>query len=87
LTARCEGGETPSIQGIGGRDQLTGTEHETALLAAAGASNKAIAVQLQLSIRTIETRLQHAYHKLGVPRREDLAAVLPADGQDGSAVS
>lgn len=73
---RCEQPRTPALQNIEGRVHLTPAERETALLAAAGRSNKQIAEQLVLSVRSIENRLQHVYEKLGVSRREDLAGIL-----------
>jgi DNA-binding NarL/FixJ family response regulator len=46
-----------------------------ALLAAAGRSNRDIADQLTLSVRTVENHLQQVYRKLGL-HREELAARL-----------
>lgn len=77
LAEQCEGAQTPPLRGLGQREQLHPWELDTAHAAAAGESNKSIAARLQLSVRTVETRLQAVYHKLGVSRREDLAAVLP----------
>jgi DNA-binding CsgD family transcriptional regulator len=75
----CEGAQTPSLRGLHERQPLTEAERETAVLAAAGGSNRAIAAQLQLSVRTVESRLQNAYQKLGVTSREDLGAALLRD--------
>jgi len=45
-------------------------------MAAAGDSNRAIAQQLFLTKKTVETHLSHAYHKLGIAGRADLAGAL-----------
>lgn len=58
------------------RVQLTPAERETALLAAAGRSNKDIAAELSLSVRTVESYLSNAYEKLGVQGRGQLAAAF-----------
>ena len=55
---------------------LTKRELEIALLAAPGASSKAIAERLSLSVRTVDNHLQRIYAKLGVSGRDGLAAAL-----------
>ncbi|MGH9038267.1 MAG: response regulator transcription factor, partial [Acidimicrobiia bacterium] len=80
LADRCEGAATPSLQAIETRARLTPAERETALQAAAGRSNKAIAENLVLSVRTVETRLQRIYEKLGVSSRAQLASALELRG-------
>jgi DNA-binding NarL/FixJ family response regulator len=45
-------------------------------LAAAGKGNRAIAQELFLSVKTVETHLAAGYRKLGVNARADLAARL-----------
>jgi DNA-binding CsgD family transcriptional regulator len=82
LAERCEGAQTPPLQGLAVRDQLTAAEQETARYAAAGHANKAIAERLGLSVRTVEARIQSVYHKLGLRRREELAAALLAGPDD-----
>ncbi|SFS65679.1 regulatory protein, luxR family [Saccharopolyspora flava] len=57
-------------------DLLTGSERRVATMAAAGASNRAIAEALFVTLRTVETHLTNAYRKLRVSKRADLAAVL-----------
>ncbi len=47
-----------------------------ACLAAAGRTNREIAETLYLSVRTVETHLSHAYRKLGVRSRTELALAL-----------
>jgi DNA-binding CsgD family transcriptional regulator len=71
---------------IGGRTssrwELTPSERSVADLAAAGRSNREIADQLVLSVRTVESHLASVYRKLGVRSRVQLAPVLTgtADG-------
>jgi DNA-binding CsgD family transcriptional regulator len=54
---------------------LTPREREVAQLAARGLSDRAIAEQLLLSTRTVETHLTRTYAKLGLRGRADLTAV------------
>jgi DNA-binding CsgD family transcriptional regulator len=58
------------------RTHLTRTERDVALLAAAGRSNKDIADQLHVSVRTVENHLQRVYGKLGLTSRSELALAL-----------
>jgi DNA-binding CsgD family transcriptional regulator len=51
-------------------------ELDTAVQAAAGRTNKQIASDMHLSVRTVESHLQHAYEKLGVSGRHKLAEAL-----------
>lgn len=51
---------------------LTPAEREVATLAAHGHSNQAIADEMVVSRRTVETHLQHAYAKLGIRSRGEL---------------
>jgi len=53
---------------------LTSAEERVVVLAASGRSNQAIATQLFLSVRTVECHLSHAYAKLGVHSKAELAA-------------
>jgi DNA-binding CsgD family transcriptional regulator len=76
LADRCEGPATPALHAIEARAQLASAEREAALLAAAGRSNKQIAEELCLSVRTVENRLQHVYEKLGINGRAELTAAL-----------
>jgi len=56
-----------------GVDALTPSERRVAALAAAGRSNKAIAQELFVTIKTVEVHLSNTYRKLGVTSRTDLA--------------
>jgi DNA-binding CsgD family transcriptional regulator len=55
---------------------LTPSELRVAKLASEGRSNPEIAQTLFLTRRTVETHLTHAYQKLGIRSREELAAAL-----------
>ena len=55
---------------------LTPTEERVAALAAEGLSNKEIAATLFVTVHTVETHLSHAYTKLGVRSRGQLARRL-----------
>jgi DNA-binding CsgD family transcriptional regulator len=76
LGDRAEGPVTPALLTRETRVRLTPAEQEAAVMAAAGASNKEIADRLFISVRTVESRLQHVYEKLGVSSRKDLAKAL-----------
>ena len=67
------GGRKPRADGA-----LTATEQRVAALAAEGRSNKGIAEQLCVSVHTVERHLLHAYAKLGVRSRTQLANRLAA---------
>ena len=76
LLARCEGASTPAVCTITARARLTPGELDTALQAATGRSNKEIANDMYLSVRTVESHLQRVYEKLGISGRHELAEVL-----------
>lgn len=76
LAARCDGAETPALRGIAARAVITSAEQQVAHLAAAGRSNKQIAEELVLSLRTVENYLHRVYEKLGITGRAELAAAL-----------
>ncbi|MCU1407334.1 MAG: putative transcriptional regulator, LuxR family [Glaciihabitans sp.] len=57
-------------------EPLTARENEIAVLAARGLSNRAIARDLFLSVRTVESHLYQARIKLGSVSRRDLGAAL-----------
>jgi DNA-binding CsgD family transcriptional regulator len=76
LLARCEGAATPPVQAIMARVRLTPGELDAALQAAAGRSNRQIAADMHLSVRTVENHLQRVYEKLGVAGRHELAEAL-----------
>jgi DNA-binding CsgD family transcriptional regulator len=74
-----EGAAAPTLRSVSGRSVITPSERDAAELAARGHSNKAIAAELVLSVRTIENRLQHVYEKLGINGRGELAAALRSE--------
>ncbi|MFE6484909.1 LuxR C-terminal-related transcriptional regulator [Streptomyces sp. NPDC057757] len=76
--ARCEGARTPLLAGAPATAALTAREREITLLAAAGNASKDIAQALALSVRTVDNHLHHAYTKLGVTTRRELAQTLAA---------
>jgi len=51
-------------------------------MAASGRSNKEIADDLFLSVRTVANRLQRVYEKLGVSSRTELASALSDLGEE-----
>ena len=69
-------GARPRRRRLSGPEALTAGERRVVALAAGGRSNREIAAELFLSLKTVETHLSHAYAKLSVRRRGDLAAAL-----------
>jgi DNA-binding CsgD family transcriptional regulator len=61
-----------------GRGELTPAERRVVELAAEGRANKEIAQALFVSVRTVEAHLTHAYAKLGVRSRGQLARSIAA---------
>ena len=76
LAAACEGAVTPGLFHAAAAVPLSGREREIVMLAAQGMASKDIAERLYLSVRTVNNHLQHAYTKLGVSGRADLAQAL-----------
>jgi DNA-binding CsgD family transcriptional regulator len=71
-----------ALEGLGARRRdgaLTSAEQRVAELAVAGRSNKEIAAALFVSVHTVELHLSHAYAKLGVRSRSQLAPHLAPD--------
>ena len=64
----------------GGRPTLTRRETEVAALAARGLTNRDIAAQLFLSVRTVEVHVDHILTKLGFHTRTQLAAWAYEEG-------
>jgi DNA-binding NarL/FixJ family response regulator len=66
-------------------EELSATELRIAQLAADGLTNRAIAEQAFVSIKTVEANLKRAYRKLGISSRAQLARAL--DRGDAQAIS
>lgn len=66
-------GARPRRDRITGRDALTASELRVARMARDGKTNREIAKELCVALRTVETHLTHAYRKLGISARRELA--------------
>lgn len=76
---RCEReliacGHTVTLSDTRDKSRLTPQEHAVAELAVTGLTNRQIARELMLSVKTIEYHLGNIYAKLGVATRAELAA-------------
>ncbi len=69
-------GARPRRLGSTGVDSLTPAELRAVHMAAANVTNRAIADELFVNVKTIEGHLSRAYRKLGITSRFDLAEVL-----------
>jgi len=78
LLERCAGCHTALLDGSSRPSPLTQRELQVTRLAARGLSNRRIATELGISVRTVETHVQRAYDKLGVADRSALGSVLDA---------
>jgi DNA-binding NarL/FixJ family response regulator len=76
LAHECGGASTPALKAAARPLPVTGREREIAELIAAGLTNKQIAEQLTLSIRTVEGHVYRACFKLGVADRDELAKLI-----------
>ena len=74
IWAELAGEELDSASATGDAGALTATEQRVVDLAATGSSNKEIARALYVTVSTVELHLSHAYAKLGVRSRAQLAA-------------
>jgi DNA-binding NarL/FixJ family response regulator len=57
-----------------GTDALTATEDQVAELVAEGRTNREVAEELFISVRTVESNLTRIYAKLGLRSRTELAS-------------
>jgi DNA-binding CsgD family transcriptional regulator len=71
-------GARPRRVPTSGVQSLTPSERRIAELAATGLTNREIAAELFLTAKTVEWHLGHVFAKLGVHRRQELAAALSA---------
>ncbi|MFN8216813.1 MAG: AAA family ATPase [Solirubrobacterales bacterium] len=69
-------GAKPRRRAVSGAAALTPAERRVAEAANAGATNREIAQDLFVSLRTVEMHLTNAYRKLGIASRAELAAAL-----------
>jgi DNA-binding CsgD family transcriptional regulator/tetratricopeptide (TPR) repeat protein len=69
-------GARPRRVALSGVEALTPSERRVAELAAAGRSNREIAQELYVTLKTVEGHLRHAYDKLGIRSRLGLAEAL-----------
>lgn len=69
-------GARPRRPASTGPQALTPAEHRVATLAGRGHSNPDIAAQLYVTRRTVETHLTHAFGKLNISSRSELADAL-----------
>ena len=76
LRGGCEGCWSPRVGSVGATTPLTAREHEIALMAAGGLSNREIADRLIVGVRTVEGHLLRVYGKVGVSSRQELAAIF-----------
>ena len=67
---------TLTITLTGTNEGLTPTERKVAQLVAAGRTNREVAAELFLSVKTVEAYLTRIYRKQGVRSRTELARVL-----------
>jgi DNA-binding CsgD family transcriptional regulator len=72
-------GARPRRVALSGREALTPSERRVVELAARGMMNREIAQALFVTEKTVETHLTHAYSKLGVSSRRDVAGALAAN--------
>ncbi|HET6951003.1 MAG TPA: helix-turn-helix transcriptional regulator, partial [Acidimicrobiales bacterium] len=82
LAAQCENAATPLLARLDRApavSTLTDREREIAGLAARGRTSPEIATALTISVRTVESHLNHTYVKLGIRDRGQLAAALGDD--------
>ena len=77
LAEGCGGAITPALRQASEPLPLTDREREVVMLLRQGLSNRDIAAQLTLSVRTAEGHIYKAMNKTGTASREELAALLP----------
>lgn len=69
--------------GTDGQHGLTAREQDVAALVMRGYSNRVIAEELVVSVRTVTTHVSHIFTKLGISSRAGIAAVLVRTSQTG----
>jgi DNA-binding CsgD family transcriptional regulator len=76
-------GAARSARQATGLQSLTAQQRAIADLAAGGLSNRQIAEQMMLSVRTVTTHLSHVFTQLDIARRTQLTEALRAGDADG----
>lgn len=76
-------GARPRRPQASGPGALTTRERRVADLAAAGRSNRRIADELYVTVKTVEMHLSNAYRKLGIGSRSQLGAALGDENGEG----
>lgn len=71
---------TPAVDNSGLTLPISDREREIATLVAKGLSNRQIADQLYVSVRTVEGHLHRIYAKLGIEEREQLVHLMRTVG-------
>jgi DNA-binding CsgD family transcriptional regulator len=79
LAAQCGGATTPAIRSAARPLPLSSREREIAMMAASGLSNREIADELTVSVRTVEGHIYRACIKLDVADRDELAKIVRPD--------
>jgi DNA-binding NarL/FixJ family response regulator len=74
-------GARPRRDRITGRDALTATESRVANLAIEGMTNRQIAETMFVTKKTVESHLDHVFHKLGIHARGELQRALATSGE------
>jgi ATP/maltotriose-dependent transcriptional regulator MalT len=72
-------GARPRRTAMHGQEALTARERQVATLAAEGLSNREIAEQLVVTVKTVEWHLKNSFQKLGVRSRTQLPGQLGED--------
>ena len=75
-------GARPRRTALTGPESLTARERQVAGLAADGMSNREIAEELVVTVKTVEWHLKHSYRKLGVKSRVGLREIFAAAASD-----
>ena len=78
VSSRLAGANT--LTDVAGRPRLTLREQEVVALVADGLSNKAIAIRLGVSTRTVEGHVNHVFTKLDLESRTELVRYVLTNG-------
>lgn len=72
-------GARPRTSALSGPDSLTPSERRVVALAVEGRTNRDIAQELYVTLKTVEVHLSNAYRKLGVRSRRELPSAMGAE--------